>query len=51
MDPITAIALATKAVAELLTEVIKGQPLEVRTQVWEWWVKDQERWRKLLKLD
>jgi hypothetical protein len=51
MDPATAFALAIKAVAELVTEIIKGQPAAERAKMWEWYVADQERWRKLFKLD
>jgi hypothetical protein len=38
MDPITAWALAIKAVAELLTEIVKGQPAEVRQRGLDWFV-------------
>ncbi len=51
MDPATAAALAVKAIAEMVTEIVRGQPPEVKKQAWEWWQKDIERWRKLLKLD
>jgi hypothetical protein len=51
MDPVTAWALAVKAIAEMITEVVRGQPPEVRKQAWEWWMADQDRWRRLLKLD
>lgn len=51
MDPITAWALATKAIAEMVTEIVRGQPAEVRKQAWEWWLEDQKRWRRAFKLD
>lgn len=51
MDPVTALALATKAIAEMITEIVKGQPEEVKKQAWDWWLADQTRWRKLFKLD
>jgi len=51
MDPITAAFLATKAIAEMITELAKGQTPEQRAKFWEWFEHDQERWRKLLKLD
>lgn len=51
MDPVTALALATKAIAEMVTEIVKGQPPEVKQRVWEWYVADIDRLRKLLKLD
>lgn len=50
MDPITAFALAAKAIAEMITELVKGQPPEVRAKAWEWWLADQTRWRKWLHL-
>ena len=51
MDPITAVALATKAIAEMITEIVKGQPAEERAKMWAWYVADQEHWRKLFKLE
>lgn len=51
MDPITAWALAVRALAEMVTEIVRGQPPEIRQQVWQWWLEDQARWRKLLNLD
>lgn len=44
-------AEATKAVAEMVTEIVKGQPDDVRKAAWEWWKTDQERWRRWLHLD
>lgn len=51
MDPLTAWALATKAVAEMITEIVRGQPPELRAQAWAWWQKDMERWRRFFHLD
>jgi len=51
MDPLTAAALAIKAVAEMITEIVKGQPPEFRQKVYDWYVADVEKIRKLLKLD
>lgn len=51
MDPINVWALAVKAIAEMVTEIVKGQSPEQKQQIWEWFIHDQERWRKLLKLD
>lgn len=51
MDPVTAGALAIKAIAEMITEIVKGQPDDVKKQVWEWWVTDMERFRKFWKID
>lgn len=35
MDPVTAWALALKAVAEMITEIVKGQPDEFKRKAWE----------------
>jgi hypothetical protein len=51
MDPVTAWALAVKSIAEMITEIVRGQPPEVKNQLWAWFEKDQERWRKRLHLD
>ena len=49
MDPITAVANAIQAVAEMVTEISQGQPPDVKKQMWEWWVEDIAWWRGLLK--
>lgn len=51
MDPLTAWALAVKAVAEMITEIVKGQPPEFRTKAWERWMELDERMRKAFHLD
>ena len=51
MDPVTAGALAIKAIAEMITEIVKGQPPEVKAKAWAWWEADMDRWRKFFKLD
>lgn len=51
MDPVTAAALAVKAIAEMVTAIVEGQPPEVKKQIWEWYIDDQKRWRKLLHMD
>jgi len=51
LDPVSAIALAVKAVAEMITEIIKGQPEDVKIQAWDWYMKDVAKWRKILKVD
>jgi hypothetical protein len=53
MDPLTIVALAEmfKAGFEMVTEIVKGQPPEIKAKQWEQWQADQERWRKLFKLD
>lgn len=49
MDPITAMAMAAKAIAEMITAIVEGQPPEVKAQAWAWWVEDQAFWRGILK--
>ncbi len=35
---------------EFATEVVKGQPPEVKKQLWQWYIEDAARFRKLLKI-
>lgn len=51
MDPVTAFALAAKAIAEMIGKLVDGQTPEQKAQMWTWWVEDQTRWRRWLKLD
>lgn len=51
MDPLTAVALATKAIAELVLEVIRGQPPELKARQWQWFIDWDVRMRKAFKLD
>lgn len=44
-------ALAVKAIAEMITEIVKGQPPAEKAKIWQWYVEDQERWRRIFKLD
>lgn len=44
------VALATETL-RLISKIIDTQPAEVQKQLWEWYVKDMEKWRKLLHLD
>jgi len=48
---VEAVALAVKALAEMVTEIVKGQPPELKAKMWEWYVKDMETWRKFWKVD
>lgn len=50
MDPVTAWALATKAIAEMVTAMVQGQSPEQKQKIWDWYITDQERWRKWLHL-
>lgn len=35
MDPVTAGLLTAKAIAEMITEIVKGQPPEMKAKAWE----------------
>ena len=39
-------ALAIKAL-EVVLAVIEGQPIEVKRQLWEWYIEDMKAWRQL----
>lgn len=39
------------ALLELITELVRGQPPEVKKQLWEWYVEDVRRWRKMWGLE
>ena len=51
MDPLTAFAQAIKAVAEMVTELSRGQSNDQKQKMWDWYVTDVERLRKWFKLD
>lgn len=51
MDPATAFALAIKAIAEMITELSRGQTDAQKQQMWEWYVADVSALRKLLHLE
>lgn len=38
-------------ILEIVLEAMKGQPPEVRKQLWDWYVQDLTWWRKVLKID
>lgn len=45
--PLTVIEL----VLRLVIAAMEGQTPEQKRQMWDWYIKDVERWRKLLHLD
>jgi hypothetical protein len=49
MDPITAGLLALKAGFEMVTEIVKGQPPEVKAKIWERWLEQTEWFDELFK--
>lgn len=50
MLPETFLQLANSLI-QLVLEIQKGQPVEVKKQLWEWYVQDISWWRKFLKID
>lgn len=51
MDPVTAFANVAVALLAFMTEVVKGQPEDVRAKIWGWYVADIDRWRSFFGLD
>jgi len=51
MDPITAYAMVIKSICDMVTEIVKGQTPQQKEKIWDWYIKDVERWRKVFKLD
>lgn len=43
---IIAISAATQAVCAMVTEIIKGQPPDIKIKLWEWYVNDIAEMRK-----
>ena len=35
---------------DFATEIVRGQPPEVKKQMWQWYIEDMKRLRKLLKI-
>lgn len=38
-------------ILEIVLETMKGQNTEQRKQIWDWYVEDMKRWRKIFKMD
>lgn len=51
MDPITAAVNLIAALTKLVTVIAESQTPEQRQIIWDWYINDVARWRKLLKLD
>lgn len=51
MDPLTALANLLTAITNLVATVAEGQTPEQRKQLWDWWLTDVARWRRLFHLD
>lgn len=51
MDPITAAANLVTALTNLVAKVMDGQTPEQRKILWDWYISDVAKWRKLFHLD
>ena len=51
MDPLTAITNLITELTKLVTVIVEGQTPEQKKQIWDWYIEDVTRWRKLFKLD
>jgi len=51
MDPVTALINLVTALTKLITTITEGQTPEQKKIMWDWYIKDVEFWRKLLKID
>lgn len=51
MDPVTAGLLALKALFEMITEIVKGQPSEVKVKEWERWERFIDAIAKITGID
>ncbi len=51
MDPISAWANAVAAIAKMIAVIVDGQTPEQKAQIWQWFVEDQARWRRVFKID
>lgn len=51
MDPLTSLANLIAALTKLVTVIVEGQTPEQRKVMWDWYIADVARWRKLFKLD
>lgn len=51
MDPLTSLANLIAALTKLVTVIVEGQTPEQRKVMWDWYIADVAKWRKLFKLD
>lgn len=40
------LAAMIQAIAEMVTEIVKGQTPEQKKQMWDWYIEDTKRWRE-----
>lgn len=51
MDPITAFTNLVTALTNLVSKIMDGQTPEQKKVLWDWYIADVARWRKLFNLD
>lgn len=51
MDPVTAVLLMLTELFKFMSKLADGQTPEQKKIIWDWFIEDQTRWRKFLKLD
>lgn len=51
MDPLTAWALAIRAGFEMVTEIVKGQPIEVKIKAWERWDRQMDTLERIFNVN
>jgi hypothetical protein len=44
---VVASAKAVEAISNLVSKIIEGQTPEQRKVLWDWYIEDMSRWRKL----
>jgi len=50
MDPVTAFAELARSLMDLVTTAMKGQTPEQSEKIWQWYIDDVARWRRLFKI-
>lgn len=50
MDPLTAVAVMLKSFFDMITEIVKGQPPEVKEKIWSMYIEDLKGFRKFWKI-
>lgn len=51
MDPITAFTSLITAITTLVNTMMEGQTPDQRKIIWDWYIQDRERIRKLFHID
>jgi hypothetical protein len=51
MDPISATLIMLSELLKFMSKVVDGQTPEQKKIIWDWFIEDQQKWRKFLKMD